>query len=297
MYKTFRVLCLTILLLPGLSYGKTRSKKIVKPIANAKILTYNVLADSSEKRRRLGKLFKILRTSKADIIALQEVSPWFVKRLKRQRWFKKYYTPRYRRGRRKRRRIIYDGGLLILSKKPIKIYSMGPLPGYTNRTYLIVRTKIRNVNFTIATCHLESPLDAFDARARQLDFFFDKLAVFENAILLGDFNFGDHELPETNHLPNEFVDVWRITNGFNRGYTWNIEKNPMAKSGSFVGETSRRLDRILIKSKRVKPIKTKIIGNKPVKKHSKIFPSDHFGILSWILIEKIDTNKNSKSKR
>jgi len=59
----------------------------------------------------------------------------------------------------------------------------------------------------------------------------------------------------------------------------------MDRKGSFPDEKSRRLDRILIKSKRVKPISANILGDKPLKEETEVFPSDHFGLQASAEIE------------
>jgi hypothetical protein len=55
----------------------------------------------------------------------------------------------------------------------------------------------------------------------------------------------------------------------------------MAKAGAFAGEPSRRLDRILFRSKAWTPVSVEILGSRPIsKRHGDIFPSDHFGLLA-----------------
>ena len=117
-------------------------------------------------------------------------------------------------------------------------------------------------------------------RARQLALIFKTLAPFKSAIFLGDFNFGDGEEPETSQLNRGYTDLWLALQDGEPGFTWNIEKSEMARKGSFVGERSRRLDRILLRSKRYKPATIRIIGDQAVA--PEIFPSDHFGLVATI---------------
>ena len=84
----------------------------------------------------------------------------------------------------------------------------------------------------------------------------------------------------------KFVDAWPHTNGKESGYTWNMEKNEMAKSGSFPNEKSRRLDRIFIRSKHLTPSRTEIIGNQEIEKTKGLYPSDHFGLLGTVKVSK-----------
>jgi len=241
-----------------------------------RVLTYNVLADRENANTRTKALSKILEHSDADIISLQEVTPWMVTELMKQQWSTKYHT------------LVENGkwspvrGLLILSKSPILKHEAGLLKSQQNRAYLIVKTTLNGNPVAIANCHLDSPLKSGKVRSNQLQFYFNTLKKYENAIFLGDFNFGDNEQPETDTIPKSYIDSWLITNKGQKGYTWNIEKSLMAKNGSFTNEKSRRIDRILIRSDKFSPIKTEILGNTPLIENKDLFPSDHFGVLSTL---------------
>lgn len=244
-----------------------------------KFLTYNVLADKVEIEKRIPALFKMFQDSDADVIALQEVAPWFVELLLKEKWVKNYHMPI------EKDQVVVARGLLILSKGPITKITADLLPSRQQRAYLIVDTKIKGIDLKIGTCHLESPLESGEARAKQLDIFFNLLNPADNAILLGDFNFGDGEKPETAKIPNTYTDVWLESNQGKPGFTWDIEKSNMAKKGSFPNEGSRRIDRILVKSKILKSKESKIIGNEPLDSRKELFPSDHFGLTGSVKIE------------
>jgi len=249
------------------------------PRANQfKILTYNVLADQAQASQRIPALMKLLETSDADVIALQEVAPWFIKQLDTQPWAKQYHNETV-----DGKHAYTSSGDMILSRTPIKNIDTYPFPGRQNRWLLIAHTEIDGNPFALATAHLESMLDDGLIRAKQLDMVFDKLGGAENAVFLGDMNFGDGEQPEIDHLKPGYFDTWRTLNPDDPGYTWNIEKSDMAKTGSFPNEISRRIDRILVHSKILRPVDIKIIGDKPVDKDSAIFPSDNFGLISTFL--------------
>jgi endonuclease/exonuclease/phosphatase family metal-dependent hydrolase len=250
-----------------------------KTAKTASLVTYNVLADPEQADQRVPTLLKTIGDCDADVIALQEVAPWFIRRLAKADWFKKYHAPKTGG------KIICPRGLLILSKQPITSPEFGLLPSKQRRAYLVVDTKIRGVKFKIATCHLDSFLKEGAVRAKQMDIIFKKLSAGDNAVFMGDFNFGDDEQPETKHLDKAYADVWTRTNPDKKGYTWNIEKSEMARKGSFPNEKSRRIDRILIKSKQAKPISANILGDKPLKGKTDIFPSDHFGLRGIVTIK------------
>ena len=264
---------LTAVLLLSATEAKPKAEK------TATFVTYNVLADMDHAKTRVPALLKIIGDCDADVIAMQEVAPWFIRELVKTDWFKKYHVTK------SGDKIICPRGLLILSKQPITSPEFGLLPSRQRRAHLIVETKIRGLKFKIATCHLDSYLKEGAVRAVQLDVFFKKLKSHENALFLGDFNFGDNEQPETKHIDKNYTYLWSKVNAGKKGYTWNIEKSEMARKGSFPKEKSRRLDRILIKSKRVKPISANILGDKPLKGKANIFPSDHFGLHGKVAIE------------
>ncbi len=251
-----------------------------KDLTTAKLLTYNVLADAVHQETRLPAIFDILGKSDADIIALQEVAPWFLIELEKQEWLKKYH------GTLSEGKLIAPRGLLILSKAPIQKVTAELLTTRQHRALLVVETEIKGVKVAVATCHLESPLEASGTRAIQIDEFFKILDQAEHSVFLGDFNFGEGEEPETSMMIPKFVDSWRHTNAKEVGYTWNMEKNEMAKSGSFPNEKSRRLDRIFIRSKHLTPHKTEIIGDQEIEKNKGLYPSDHFGLLGTVKVVK-----------
>lgn len=247
-----------------------------------KLLTYNVLADDEHAKLRVPELLDLIEKSNADIIALQEVAPWFLEEILKQAWSKNYHFPKVEQA------LLVPRGLLILSKQPITEAKWGFIGGRQGRAYLTIQTKILDQPFTIATSHLESFLESGQTRAEQMEIIFTQINKHKNAIFLGDFNFGDKEAEEKS-IPNTFKDSWMATNPNEPGYTWNIELSPMAKQGSFPNEKSRRLDKVLIKSKSFIPFKSTIIGDKPITGSEMIFPSDHFGLISSI--KKISTNK------
>jgi len=238
----------------------------------AKFLTYNVLADPVHKEMRLAALFKILGESDADLIALQEVAPWFLDELKKEAWLKNYHYPQ------SEGEPFAPRGLFILSRSPVTKITAEYLPSRQQRAYLIVETKVKGVKVSVATCHLDSFLDQGELRARQLGIIYGKLKDAESAVFLGDFNFGDMEEPETSKLDKGYTDAWEETKGDDAGFTWNIEASKMALEGSFPNEPSRRLDRILLRSERFKAIGAEVLGDKALDEDGNVFPSDHFGL-------------------
>jgi endonuclease/exonuclease/phosphatase family metal-dependent hydrolase len=246
------------------------------------LLTYNVLADPVGAKKRIPPLLKLLDESDADIIALQEVAPWFMKMLLAEKWVaeKSYHFTRARG------KIFFPGGQLIMSKHKIERATWSILPGRQRRTVLVATLRINDRRMDVAITHMESYLEDGPVRAKQLDVIFPRLKEADDAIFLGDFNFGDGEKPDSDHLNKEYVDMWLALHKDKPGFTWNIEVSDMARKGSFPGEKSRRIDRILVRSKVWTPRSIRIIGDQPVVEGQKdLFPSDHFGLFGTLTSE------------
>jgi tyrosyl-DNA phosphodiesterase 2 len=239
-----------------------------------RLVTYNVLADLGDADRRIPRLLAILREARPDILVLQEVEPWFAGRLLKESWIQKFRRPT-RDGK-----TLIAHEYLVFSRFPLTDTEIAALPGAQHRVYFAVTIELPGGPAKVATCHLESRLEDGPTRAQQLDCYFQHLAGNDDAFLAGDFNFGDGEQPDTTHLAPDFGDAWLLIQPREAGFTWDIEKSRMAKEGSFPGEPSRRLDRVLFRSKRWTPVFAELLGTQPVSaKTPRIFPSDHFGLL------------------
>ena len=240
--------------------------------------TYNVLADEVRTAERVPPLLALLRDSDADVIALQEASSWFLKDLMKQEWVRKGYQAKMPEDGP-----VNPGGQFILSRLPIREVAYKVLPGPQRRTVLTATLDAGGRRLAVATTHLESRLEDGPVRAKQLDAIFPLLRDSDDAVLLGDLNFGDGEEPDTSHLDKAFVDLWTTLRPGEPGFTWNIEASDMARKGSFPGEKSRRIDRILLRSAVWRPKSVRIVGDQPVKPGDKsLFPSDHFGLVGTV---------------
>lgn len=239
-------------------------------------VSYNVLATPLHPSERVPPLLRLLETSQADVIALQEVAGWFLTELRAQPWTRRYAFTRFGG------KVGAPGGQLIMARLPIRRSHRLLQPGRQGRVLLIAEVEVNGRILAVATMHMESLLDDGPTRALQLDQIFARLRPYSAAVVLGDFNFGDGEQPDTAHLDRSYVDLWTATQGPPSkapGFTWNIEVSPLAKKQSFVGEKSRRLDRILFRGKGLSAGNIRIIGDKPVSPATpQIFPSDHFGL-------------------
>jgi endonuclease/exonuclease/phosphatase family metal-dependent hydrolase len=243
------------------------------------VLTYNVLADPVELERRIPRLFEVMRDANADLLMLQEVAPWFVELLEREGWLRDYEAAHIDG------RLALPNGQMILSRVPISRSRARRLSGRQGRTVLVCEITLAAANaIVLATTHMESYLEDGPTRAKQLDEIFAELAN-ETAptLFAGDLNFGDGEQPDTAHLDPAFIDLWTTLHPGDPGFSWNIERSPMAAAGSFVGEPSRRLDRMLLRGADWVPSEIEIIGDRSVSDHPELFPSDHFGLVAELV--------------
>jgi tyrosyl-DNA phosphodiesterase 2 len=266
-----------------------RTRNAVTAPRQLELLTYNVLATPQHVAQRTPPLLRLLGESGAHVIALQEVAPWFLRRLRAQPWSRRYhFAPAPGRA---------PGGQLVLSKLPVLRTIVRRQPGPQRRVLIVAVLDLgAGRELAVATTHMESMLRDGPIRARQLDQIFTVLRPYRQAVLLGDLNFGDGEQPETGHLDGRYRDLWTTLRAEDPGYTWNREKSPMADKGSFVGEKSRRLDRILVRGRGLRPLRVSIIGDAPVSERTPtIFPSDHFGLRGAVALPSPNGTSRAKS--
>jgi poly(A) polymerase len=262
------------------------------------LLTYNVLASEVFVTARMKAVCTILRKADADIVALQEVAPFVTEALTAGDCFANYpfANPEHRRAS--------PDGQLIVSKLPIARSAVQLLTSAQHRTVLIAEIPHGSRGLMVATTHMDSPLGSQAIRAQQLKEIVRLMEAADDAVLMGDLNFGDGEQPTTSAIPASYQDVWLVLHAGDPGYTWNNDKNPLAAIGAFVGEPNRRLDRILVRSSVWRASSVRLIGDAPAAQEVltrrdrariempdrdsetwsepmiEVFPSDHFGLLA-----------------
>ena len=237
------------------------------------ILTYNVLYDRDQWAVRKAALMQVINTHQSDIMAFQEVSPWFISTLKAQPWSKNYHFSTHgHQGA--------PGGLLVLSTMPIQKTSVLNIPSVQGRRALLVKLKWSDTqSISLVNVHLDSYLKDGPSRARQIQAVEEAVRDAPMAVFLGDMNFGDGEQPETRTLASSWQDPWLVLHPKENGWTWDRQRNPMADKGSFKGEGNRRLDRILYRAS-WRPTSIMRLGDAAVESNPNVFPSDHFGVVA-----------------
>jgi len=133
--------------------------------------------------------------------------------------------------------------------------------------------------------HLNSDLstDFLQKRKKQLDYIFNHVHSTASVMIVGDFNFGDQE--NDNYDFHSYHDLWLTMHPKDPGFTFDPSINTMAKITS-KSQKNRRLDRVLLKSPKIKCDAIKLIGTNPSQIQNPnnknetvtIFPSDHFGL-------------------
>lgn len=248
------------------------------------VVSYNVCAKWIDKRR-IPHLLSTIGRTRADLILLQEVVPWFVRRLRAETWFVagKYrlvYRP-FKRADRPR------GGLAIVTRLAVTANRFVPFgPGPYDRGVQIVGVVLPGKRtLTVANTHLVSYLKSQRLRRTQLALIFRQLQGATNVLLGGDFNFGDGE-PESSSILTSYRDLWQAIRPGKPGLTWNIERSPLARRRSFPGEKSRRLDRLLLRGGLLLAHQIRLIGDTPLPEDRSLFPSDHFGLLAQIRVSR-----------
>jgi len=205
-------------------------------------------------------------------------------------------------------------GVLLLGRISLGNLTLSSLelPTYMNRSALIA-SFVGNSSLAVCTVHLES-LDGADIRREQLKAISTHLKDYNNAIIMGDFNFDElrsfEDILEIRNLRNkgdklalvsslpvntttcennvlaeilpDYVDIWKILHVEDVGYTFDSEIN-----ANLHGEYEQmRYDRVVLKSAKNywKPSLVTLIGDKPIGNAGNvdIFASDHFGLLVMI---------------
>lgn len=238
--------------------------------ADLRLVTWNVLADPADRVERGAALREILAATRADVICLQEVAPWFLDQILADRRFAGL-----------RRTVIGDkvlspGGCFLLSRWPINA-RIEVLPSRLDRVALVADLAHPQGEIRVAVIHLDSLIGVAwqEIRARQLVATVQALEGATEALIVGDANFGDGE-PEAQALPTAFRDAWTVLHPDDPGLTWDRATNPRADAGSLPAEDSRRLDRIWLRTQAWEPMEMQVVGRPS--HEGDIPPSDHYGL-------------------
>jgi poly(A) polymerase len=244
------------------------------------VASYNILSDLHEADKiatdkRLPAILDRLQQTKADIIALQEVTPTSIAFILATDWVKDYYITEAANANN-----VKPYGNLIMSRWPFELVEH-QFSGH--KRVLVGKWQINDRSIHLANVHLTSDRgeNAIEKRSRQLA---TVLGYYQqqsgDCFIVGDFNTRANEQDELIDYAN-FSDLWKELHPTEAGYTFDPQCNPLAMLMSLEGKPAR-FDRILLHrdSTSTTQISTvDLFGCEPVPDtNGKIFPSDHFGI-------------------
>jgi poly(A) polymerase len=252
-------------------------------VTTLKIVSFNVLSDRHESEltetaKRIPIIIEDLRQCDADIIALQEVTPCLLEKLLAENWLRSYYISESPQGE-----TLEWHGLLLLSRLPFTLVEYRYSP---QKRVLVGKWLLNGKNLNVAAVHFTSDYnkDSEKVRFKQLTILLAYLNEQSgDCLIVGDFNAKGNEQAEI-FTQNYFIDIWQTLHPEDPGYTFNPQANPLAALMSLTG-LAGRLDRMMLRSQNRDWISRKIelfACNPLPDTEGKIYPSDHFGILSQL---------------
>lgn len=233
-----------------------------------------------------------LERADADVIALNEVTQFFVGMLAQEAWVRKSYTLSTVPGEEhpENTAVSLKFGNVILSRVPLTSLCTVQMPNGRQAEAAIVHTThgALEVRTLVTSVHLTAFPTKVAQRAKELRFLtltLDMKDEWDLAIVLGDFNF--HREAESQSIPDGWVELPAALGR----YTWDTALNPMIQHylpkiwwgavWSLVWPVQMRLDRFVVKSKSSGPLvdlhasSVELFVNAPVKEegdHQRITP-------------------------
>jgi poly(A) polymerase len=242
------------------------------PVAQLRVLTYNVWFDAYEGSRRCDAILQILERERADVMVLEEVTQPFLDALRDSAWVRAQYAlsqhyvdPTLR----------YD--VVMLSRLPVQRFTAHTLTSIMGRRLHVLELSTCCGSLRVAGIHLESMKEMRPTRLTQIDECLPVLAASDGAIWLGDFNAAP-DTPEDARIRARFEDAWDTLDP-SPGYTRDTTRNTML--ARIKDDRHQRIDRVFFRGPRLKPVGVHMIGTSPVEgSDGQVFPSDHFGVVA-----------------
>lgn len=238
-------------------------------------VTFNIWFGSFYKEERAAAMIDLLEQCDADVIALQEVTPPFLKLLRNSAWVRAGYALSDALGA-----TVQPYGVLLLTRATPRRLALERLPSLQGRHLLVADLELNGQTTSVATVHLESQRDSVRLREIQLQRIFPALAAAPHAVLMGDLNFCASWSEENDLLDPAYRDAWGAVHGDAPGYTEDTAINLMRLQQK--GKPKQvRFDRVLLRSERPgwRPESIRLLGAAPIAPElPHVFPSDHFGL-------------------
>ncbi|RKH74675.1 poly(A) polymerase [Corallococcus aberystwythensis] len=257
------------------------------------VATFNVLFDLYDAEllateRRTPAALALLRETDADVIALQEVTPSFLRTLLAEPWVRERYWLSDGPGAH----TVATYGQVLLSRVPLA--SVWQRVFSRDKRLIAAELRLAEGPLWVATPHLTSNRDASGASARavQVEALLEWARVLGSTsdaeapdlVLAGDFNFGDGAPEAASFSRAGFVDAWSALRPSEEGETFNPLLNTLAALTTVSGRL-QRLDRVLVASPsgRLAPESVGLFGEAPLAgppapTGQALFASDHFGL-------------------
>ena len=211
------------------------------------ILTWNVfsaLFDEKQKGReaiRIPLQLEFLKNTEADLIALQEVTPKFWTILSHDPFFLSGYNMTHLPAHA-------SMGQVICCKHKIIQANVLRLSLHKHALFIVFElNKSRVVKVVNIQLISDFARESSARRLQELSSISHYFGNESNIILLGDFNFGDHDTEEKTVPWGSFLDTWKCLHGNEDGFTFDYEGNSMALVSCGPRKESRRLDRIMVR--------------------------------------------------
>ncbi|MCE9666496.1 RNA repair domain-containing protein [Myxococcus stipitatus] len=257
------------------------------------VATFNVLFDLHDAEllateQRTPAALAMLAELDADVVALQEVTPPFLRALLAEPWVRE----RYQLSEGPTGDTVTPYGQVLLSRWPFATLAQRVFS--RDKRLIAGLLAFESGPVWVATPHLTSNRDPAGAAARAaqvdalLEWAQDIATRSEHGpadiVLAGDFNLSDGEPEAERFLQAGFVDAWPTLRPSETGETYNPRLNDLAAVTTTSGRL-QRLDRVLVSSAsgRLAPESISLFAEAPLAgvrapKGGALFASDHFGL-------------------
>jgi endonuclease/exonuclease/phosphatase family metal-dependent hydrolase len=240
-------------------------------LPSLRVVTYNVWFDRFESERRCSAVLEILRDQAPDVIALQEVTPYFLQRLLAEPWLRDSYSS----SRSKLLDARYD--VVMLTRLPVHRFVSHQLTTDMGRRLHALEIPTTRGRLVVGGVHLESMRDRTPTRLVQIDECIPILDRADFSIWLGDFN-SEPSSEEDQRIRPAFRDAWEELDGAT-GYTRDTSRNAML--AKVKADRRQRIDRVLWRGQGFQPTRIELLGTQPLADtDGQVFPSDHFGLVA-----------------
>lgn len=275
--------------LSAYEFSEERSAWFVSPPAfsgalppNLSLVSYNVWFKEYYMKERFDALIEILEhlEPRPDIIAFQEVTPYFQNCLIMHAWVRRNFFVSDINGST----VLPYGVMMLVNRSlPCPAFQIHSLPSNMARRFLhaifLPETSEWNTDapcsaLAVGTAHLES-MDNTAMRVEQLKLICPLLEYSNNAILMGDTNY-PHGAEAESQVWSEhksFADVWPLL----------YPSDPNRPTGLGM----HRIDKVFVKSVLYRATHQVLLGSEPFRKNvdqadpemgPDLYPSDHLGL-------------------